>query len=269
MVAADGTPSPPKQRYYTAAEVALHSSSKDLWVSFLGKVYNLTPLVTKYAGDVLLKPILNSGGKDISHWFNTENKDPITLTEKDSQSSGISSEKEEVEEEEEGEGSEKGDEEKKISDFDPQIRVHIDRRTGCEVPFTPQGRFIHIPPPYPSAVWSNDFGTPWWKDEAYCIGHLSQKTRKIRIINTLTSQEHTIELCSEEIMEEILNRFYKYNQHANSYTWKYNGNNLDMQKTLEQNGVKDEDEEFYELNFNEEEWLPSIHLYFNDDLTEA
>ena len=47
------------------------------------------------------------------------------------------------------------------------------------------------------------------------------------------------------------------------------GNNLDMQKTLEQNGVKDEDEQFYELNFNEEEWLPSIHLYFNDDLTEA
>lgn len=231
MVAPDGTPSPPKQRYYTAAEVALHSSSKDLWVSFLGKVYNLTPLITKYAGDVLLKPILNSGGKDISHWFNTENKD--------------------------------------ISDFDPQIRVHIDSKTGCEVPYTPQGRFIHIPPPYPSATWSNDFGTPWWKDEAYCIGHLSQKTRKIRIINTLTSQEHTIELCSEEIMEEILNRFYKYNKHANSYTWKYNGNNLDMQKTLEQNGVKDEDEEFYELNFNEEEWLPSIHLYFNDDLTEA
>ena len=38
-----------------------------------------------------------------------------------------------------------------------------------------------------------------------------------------SSTEHTIELCSEEIMEEILNRFYKYNQHANSYTWKYNG----------------------------------------------
>ena len=47
-----GTPSPPKQRYYTAAEVALHSSSKDLWVSFLGKVYNLTPLITKYAGKI-------------------------------------------------------------------------------------------------------------------------------------------------------------------------------------------------------------------------
>ena len=42
-----------------------------------------------------------------------------------------------------------------------------------------------------------------------------------------------------------------------------------MTKTLEQNGVKDEDEEFYELNFNEEDWLPAIHIYFNDDLTEA
>jgi len=178
-----------------------------------------------------LKPILNAGGKDISHWFNTN-------------------------------GTNK-------SDFDPQIRTHIDAKTGCEVPYIPQGRFIHIPPPYPSASWANDFGTPWWKDESYCIGHLSTKTRKIRIINTLTSQEHTLEVCSEETLEEILNRFYKYNKHAGSYTWKYNGLNLTMTKTLEQNGVKDEDEEFYELNFNEEDWLPAIHVYFNDDLTEA
>ena len=109
-----------KQRYYTPLEVEQHSSSKDLWVSFLGKVYNLTPLVEKnggklfrlcnfvilrvqriwlpgnnwllmfillncftvslrvsysmitiLSGNILLKPILNAGGKDISHWFNT------------------------------------------------------------------------------------------------------------------------------------------------------------------------------------------------------
>ena len=47
------------------------------------------------------------------------------------------------------------------------------------------------------------------------------------------------------------------------------GTNLNMTKSLEQNGVKDEDEELYELNFNEEDWLPAIHIYFNDDLTEA
>ena len=39
-----------KQRYYTPGEVGQHSSSKDLWVSFLGKVYNLTPLANKYTG---------------------------------------------------------------------------------------------------------------------------------------------------------------------------------------------------------------------------
>ena len=45
--------------------------------------------------------------------------------------------------------------------------------------------------------------------------------------------------------------------------------NLDMQKTLEENQVKDESEEFYTLALDEEMFLPSIHIYYNDDLTEA
>ena len=53
--------------------------------------------------------------------------------------------------------------------FDPKIRTHIDSMTGCEVPYTPQGRFIHIPPPCPSASWANDFGTPWWKGNALFV----------------------------------------------------------------------------------------------------
>ena len=77
------------------------------------------------------------------------------------------------------------------------------------------------------------------------------------------------QVCSEEIMTEILTRYLVYNAHAASYTWKYNGTNLDMAKTLEDNGVKDEDEEFYELSIRDDQFLPAIHLYFNDDLTEA
>lgn len=42
-----------------------------------------------------------------------------------------------------------------------------------------------------------------------------------------------------------------------------------MEKTLEENGVSDESEEFYKLSMNDEHFLPAIHLYFNDDLTEA
>lgn len=46
------------------------------------------------------------------------------------------------------------------------------------------------------------------------------------------------------------------------------GKNLDMMKTLQQNGIEDESEAFYELNMDEDDFLPAIHLYFNDDLTE-
>lgn len=41
-----------------------------------------------------------------------------------------------------------------------------------------------------------------------------------------------------------------------------------MNKTLEENGVTDEGEEMYTLRLDEEEFLPPINLYFNDDLTE-
>ncbi len=70
-------------------------------------------------------------------------------------------------------------------------------------------------------------------------------------------------------MSEILARYLLYNTHAGSYTWKYDGNILDMNKTLEENGIVDEDEEFYELRMNDDQYLQALHLYFNDDLTEA
>ena len=42
-----------------------------------------------------------------------------------------------------------------------------------------------------------------------------------------------------------------------------------MKKTLIENGVMDEGEDMYSLRLDEEEFLPPINLYFNDDLTEA
>ncbi|KAK6177692.1 hypothetical protein SNE40_015743 [Patella caerulea] len=213
-----------RPKYFTPNEVSVHNTIDDLWVSFLGKVYDLTPLCEKYKGDVLLKPILQTAGKDISNWFNPKLKD---------------------------------------------IRTHIDPLTGCVIPYCPNGRFIHIPPPYPDSDWANDFGRPWWKDESYVVGILSKKTRFIKIINTLTSQEQVIEVCSEENMLEILDRYLKYNQHAASYTWKYDGRNLDMKKNLEDNAIPDEDEDFYTLSMNDDTFLQAVHLYFNDDLTES
>ena len=44
---------------------------------------------------------------------------------------------------------------------------------------------------------------------------------------------------------------------------------LDMDKTLEQNGVQDQDDSFYELRMDKDEYYPAIQLYYNDDLTDA
>ena len=93
--------------------------------------------------------------------------------------------------------------------------------------------------------------------------------RRIRIINTLTHDEHTLEVCAEENIASIRQRYLAYNSHADSYIWKRLGKRLDMDATLEDNGIPDESEEFYQLNLSESFYCPAIHLYFADDLTVA
>ena len=64
-----------RSRYYTPNEVALHNTPSDLWVSFLGKVYDLTDLVKNNLENDLIAPILAVAGQDISHWFNPRTGD--------------------------------------------------------------------------------------------------------------------------------------------------------------------------------------------------
>ena len=42
-----------------------------------------------------------------------------------------------------------------------------------------------------------------------------------------------------------------------------------MNATLDMNGVVDEDELLDEVSMDPSEWTQAIHLYYNDDLTEA
>ena len=76
------------------------------------------------------------------------------------------------------------------------VRAH-DEKTGLVLPHVPHGRFLHVAPPYPVSNWATDFEVPWWRDEAYCIGGLSSKTRKLVVVNMLTHQETLLEVCSE------------------------------------------------------------------------
>jgi hypothetical protein len=109
----------------------------------------------------------------------------------------------------------------------------------------------------------------WWRNSKYKIGNLSQKIRNIRIINTLTRQDDIISVCQEETIYEILDRYKEINEHAESYTWKRLQRVLDMEQTLTENDIPDETADFLSLELDPETYIPAIHLYFNDDLTEA
>jgi hypothetical protein len=76
-----------------------------------------------------------------------------------------------------------------------------------------------------------------------------------------------IEVAQEENMNEILDRFMQYNCHSSSYTWKRLGKVLDMNLSLTENGIPDETQECLSLGIDPDEYIPVIHLYFDDDLT--
>ncbi len=79
----------------------------------------------------------------------------------------------------------------------------------------------------------------------------------------------------------------RYNRHAASYIWKRLGKTLDMDRTLTENGIEDDEHEVFRLlqlpSVTQTEcgldvnvscgdgtsFVPSLHLYFNDDLTIA
>ena len=240
MTAGEGGPSLHEElqrTYLTPNEVAQHSSPhEDCWVSFLGRVYNLTPLIQDNRGE-LVQPIADSAGKDISHWFDLRTGD---------------------------------------------VKRYMNLDTGLEEYYTPMGRFLHVPPSNPTDDFVTDFELPWWMDHQceepqYWVGMLSQSTRKIRIVNMLTKDEHTLEVCSEDTVEQIQNKYLVYNQHAASYAWKRLPNEgegkdmvvLSMDKNLDENMMRDEAADFEELGMDDDYFVPSIHLYYKDDLTEG
>ncbi|KAG8461651.1 hypothetical protein KFE25_001269 [Diacronema lutheri] len=176
---------------------------------------------------ILAQPIIDHAGQDITHWFDSVTRD---------------------------------------------VKSYVDPATELRAPYTPMGRFIHVPPLEPTADWVVGFEKPWWKDEQYVVGKLTAMTRPLSVKNMLTRQQHRLEVCAEESMDEILQRYLDCNNHAGSYTWKRTdskqiGRVLDMGKTLDENGIPDERPTFDALSIDDEYYVPTVHLYFADDLT--
>ncbi|CAK1581468.1 unnamed protein product [Parnassius mnemosyne] len=245
-----------KQEYYTPAEVAIHNSPNDCWVSLNGKVLDLTSWLEKqlklckctkscsctvkdwYCGvdcveycacfkrgymycdaKRLAMTIIAYAGKDVSHWF-------------------------------------KGKEWVK----------YIHPIVGSYIPYMRHGHGFRQPV-VPSTRW-RPISKPWWLDESFVVGKLTSKTRPIRITNTLTGSSVTLEVCSEETIYQIMMRYLPHNSHMLSYTWRHQGKGLDYNRTLEENGIVDERDCFNNLALPENIYVPELLLYYNDDLTE-
>ena len=109
---------------------------------------------------------------------------------------------------------------------------------------------------------------PWWRDDSLLVGHIASQEQRIIIENMLTGQRQSMIVPVDETLAEVSARYLVgSNLHANSYTWKRLGRPLLMSRTLTDNGVPNEGPKMSKLGL--EEMIPVLHLYFNDDLTEA
>mmetsp|Transcript_34598 Transcript_34598/g.40461 ORF Transcript_34598/g.40461 Transcript_34598/m.40461 type:complete len:223 (-) Transcript_34598:191-859(-) len=218
-------------RFFTRNEVREHCTENDAYVSANGQVLDLTPLIQKYKAAptaYLTLPLLRVAGSDISHWFD--------------------------------------------ADSEPRdLKTCVDSVTGLVTYAQPFGRMVHVPTQAPDSTIDTTYELPWWQDPVYVVGQLTRKSRKLRVINTLNGHEITLEVCSEETLRDIVKTRYIFvNAHAHSYTWmRHDAQSrvLDMSKTLDDNGIFDEAEEFEAVGLSADFYIPAVHLYFNDDLT--
>ena len=97
---------------------------------------------------------------------------------------------------------------------------------------------------------------------------------KAASLSSMNLSYASLEVCSEETLEEIQRRYLAFNGHSASYTWKRTDSThvariLNMRETLDANGIPDESLQFDALSMDEDDFIPIVHLYFSDDLTVA
>ncbi|KAF5298195.1 hypothetical protein FQA39_LY02619 [Lamprigera yunnana] len=200
-------------------EVVIHNKPNDCWVSILGKVLNITPLIVEFKDSNSIRPLIAYAGKDISHWFDRRTR---------------------------------------------EINHRVHPVTGVLVPYCPHGSIPHINPEVPNTQWK-PIHVPWWEDPNYVVGDLTKKVRPIRIRNMLTFDEAQINVCCEDSILRIAERYSIFNSDPLSYAWKYFETELEMEKNLEENGVMDERDLLTDLGLPKDLYVPTITIYYKDD----
>eukprot|EP00903_Cladosiphon_okamuranus_P012494 g11699.t1 len=233
------------------------------------QVVDLTELILANRGP-LADPLIAAAGTDVSHWFSLS---PSPDAKKSKAKGGIASGKPgkrapSADAAKENGGDGRGDRPPDEGENVGDPRTFVDPHTGLTVPYLPMGRFLHVPPNFPTTKWSTNFGLPWWRDPKRVVGKLTRKARPLRVVNILSRQEDQLLVACENTIADIQERYLEYNAHAASYTWKeFVPANMDQ--TLEENGIVDDDLAFEKLGIDDDSYMPVLHIYFNDDLTIA
>ncbi|GBN96608.1 Cytochrome b5 domain-containing protein 1 [Araneus ventricosus] len=253
-----------RPKYFTRREVSLHNQEDNLWVILFQKVLDLSPLCQKSAGQERIFALLAFGGKDISHLFDTDGQVKCHVNPETNKIDAFSPFQNFIDLPSQGQVEEiylkrRLQDEIMANELMERFALQRLNKTNSDFINTKVTKDLKLSDEY----------LPWWKDEQYVIGLLTTKSRWITIRNMLTGKAVFLEVCSEETIDEILLRYLKFNSHARSYTWKYMGQNLLMSETLETNGIPDRDFKAEKLRLNDEDYIPTIDLYFNDDLTDA
>ncbi|XP_045469055.1 cytochrome b5 domain-containing protein 1 [Harmonia axyridis] len=210
-----------KLPYIAPFEVVVHNKATDCWVSVLGKVFDITPLIKQYEGQACVKPLIALAGKDLSHWFDAKTG---------------------------------------------AIRHRIHPVTGVLTPYCPNGAFPDVQCQVPDSQWRAINGPPWWDRPQYQIGILTKRVRSLKIINMLTFHEVQINVCCEDTFRRIQERYSIFNKDPDSYAWRYFDQEIDLDKTMDENGIVDDRDKFTEFGMPQNFYIPVVFLFYKDDL---
>ncbi|XP_076179912.1 cytochrome b5 domain-containing protein 1 [Ptiloglossa arizonensis] len=145
------------------------------------------------------------------------------------------------------------------------IKHHVHPITGVLVPYCPHGPIPDVNPHVvPATVWQPLDKCPWWLDRKYRKGYLTKNARPCRILNVLTGTQIVITVCEEDSIKRIQERALIYNANGMSYTWKFEGKDLNLNLTLTENGILDERDRFAACRLSEDYYVPCLMCYYND-----
>jgi hypothetical protein len=258
---------------------------EDCWVSAHGTIFDLTPLLSAEAGfGTLCDPLIAAAGGDVSHWFDAVAPSPASQADAAAAAAAAASAAARsaavppllpaTSARSVLAGAGLSAAAQALAEL--ELKWFVDPATGLRAPYCAEGAFVHVPRIAPSTQQDvAELALPWWRDARFVAGRLTARARRVRVVNSLTSHEHVIEMGVENTVEDLQARYLEHNAHCGSYSWKALVHGafrpLDVHKTLEENGVLDDAEELDKLGMDADapDFLIDLIIAFNDDLTVA